>query len=260
MKRRILLLIAVTVASFLACTNLFMFFERGINPNVRTTLDVVYWWTVTSATVGYGDITPVTPQGKIVTILTIVSGFFIFANLVALLAEAAHSYLDRRVSGRTQVIATHHVVICEYTAVADEIIQSLPGCPGFVGREIVVVSDLVQRRPYPQHLFVNGVPINPAALNQANVSEADYVFVFANLRFADPDIKTMHIAVRVRKLNPRATLFVELVNPDHELLQYAGKDVIPLDSRAIMGDILSGRPIDPAEWIRTAQAKGASST
>ena len=204
---------------------------------------------MTSATVGYGDIVPVTTAGRVVSVLTIVLGFFVFANSVALIAQSVHNFLERRSLGTVQVKVRDHIVICEYTAVADELIQSLPGCSNLAGTQVAIVTSLVSRNPYPQHCFVFGVPINPAALRLANIQEARYVFVFANLRFADPDVKTMHIAARVMKLNPHAKVFVELVNPKSGLLEDTPSAVVVLDSRELIRCILAGRPLDPTAWL-----------
>jgi hypothetical protein len=139
--------------------------------------------------------------------------------------------------------------MCEYTAVADELIRILPNHPPFRGREIAVVSELVSVSPYPRHHFVYGVPLNPVALQRANVKEAAFVFVFANLRFSDPDIKALHTAARVHEMNQKATIFVELADPKSPFLRRIPWPLIPLDSRKLMESILSKEPINPAEWM-----------
>lgn len=252
MKARIAFLFTVLAISLTSATGLFWLFEHGVNPNVHNLFDAAWWWLVTSATVGYGDIVPVTTGGRLVGVVTIITGFLIFTGFVALIMESAHNYLERRERGMAQVDLKHHVVLCEYTAVTDELIQTLPDCKGFENKAIVIISDLVTRNPYPQHHFVCGVPINPACLKRANVQHADDVFVFANLRFGDPDVKTMHTASRVRKLNPQATIFVEMITPGSELLKYGTGSFIPMDSRKLMEAVLSGKLLDPNDWIRTA--------
>lgn len=50
-------------------------FEHGINPNVNTFGDALYWAFITVTTVGYGDVTPLTSEGRII------SGFLIFIGI-----------------------------------------------------------------------------------------------------------------------------------------------------------------------------------
>ncbi len=249
MRGRIKILAFVSIVSFAICVFFFWLVEHEKNPNVKTAFDAVWWWVVTSASVGYGDIVPVTKAGRVVGILTIISGFFVFANFISLVAESMHEYFERRNKGLAHIEAEHHIVICEYTAVADELIQSLPELPEFAKREVVVVSDLISRSPYPQYHFVCGVALNPMALKMASVAKADYIFVFANLRFADPDIKTLHTASRIMALNSSAKIFVEMVKPSSDMLQYMNGRVIPMDSRTLMELVLQDKHIDPNIFI-----------
>ena len=152
MKNRIKLLLAVLLVSLAINSLLFAFFEHGNNPSVENYFDVLWWWVITSSTVGYGDIVPVTTPGRITAILTIVSGFSI-----AIIAESVHTFMDRHKRGMVQHKSKNHIVLCEYTAVADEIIQALPNCPGLSDREVVIIASLVPFNPCPQHNFVSGI-------------------------------------------------------------------------------------------------------
>ena len=246
----------VAVVSLTLSTFFFLLFEEGPNPSVSNVFDVVWWWVVTSATVGYGDVAPVTWPGKLVGIFTILTGFFIYANFVAIIAESVHGFMERRERGKVQIKARNHIVLCEYTAIADELIQSIPDCSELAGREVVIVSDLVSMNPYHQHHFVCGVPINPAALRLANIACADYVFIFANFRFADPDVKTMHIASRVVAMAPDAKVFVEMIDMKSDLLKYAPEGVVALDSRELIVSVLRDKKVDPSGWLRKEERGG----
>ncbi|MBW2522529.1 MAG: ion transporter [Deltaproteobacteria bacterium] len=247
MRHRIGLFVSVAIVSLLVTTPLFWWFEEATNPAVDEPMDALWWWVVTSATVGYGDIVPATTPGRLIGMVTIVSGIFIYTNIVASIAESAHAFIERRHRGTARISAQDHIVLCEYTSIADEFIQAFPSCPGLEDKEIVIVSDLVSRNPYPQHHFVAGVPINPAALRQANIEKAESVYVFANLRFADPDVKTIHVASRVIDLNPKARVYVEMVDPQNDLLKVA-PDLIVMDSRELLETILRRERIDPRAW------------
>lgn len=64
--------IATTV--LLTAAVLLYSFEYGVNPNIKSFFDVIWLTVVTASTVGYGDIYPVTMEGRIVAMLLMVFG------------------------------------------------------------------------------------------------------------------------------------------------------------------------------------------
>lgn len=253
MKKQLQLLTFISIISLVGGSGLFWIAENSSNPTVNDLFDTFYWWMVTSTTLGYGDIVAHTTEGRIVTIFVTGIGIFLYVNIVTLTTDALLHVMDRKQKGTAQIKCTGHIVLCEYTAFADEFIQSLPTMDEHAGKDIVIVSDLVERNPYPQHEFVCGVPINPSFLQLANVRHADCVFIFANYRFSRPDIKTLHIAYRIRKLNPQATLYAEILEPESDLLTHAPDGLIVLPSKTMTALILSDKPIIPAAFVH-AQA------
>ncbi len=249
MKKRIWILAGVGAVSMVVTIALILAVEADHNDKINDIFDALWWWVVTSTTVGYGDIVPITPTGRIVAIFAIITGFYLYTNLVAIVAESVHEFMERHAKGRVPVTIRNHILICEYTAMADELIQGLPAIDELKDVPVVVATDLVGQNPYPQHLYVSGVPINPAVLKQANCAHASMVFIFANFRFADPDVKTLHIASRVREQNPGAAIFVEMVDDNSELLKFVAGGLIVIPSRRVMEYVLKHVPFNPLEWV-----------
>ena len=249
MSRQFRFLFVLLFVSFFGTSWLLYLYEHGVNPQVRSIGDAWWWWIVTSATVGYGDIYPMTLGGRAAGVLAILIGIYCYTNFVTLTAESLHGYTNRDTFGTTPFKGRDHIVICEYTAFADEMIQVVPRYPELASRKLVLVTDLVAVRPYPHMHFVRGVPISPLALKQASIATAKYIFVFANIRFVDPDLKTLHCVSRIRKLAPNAKIFMELHEPDHELAWHLGNDITILRSHDMLKSVLSGNGIDLSAYF-----------
>lgn len=74
--------------ALLVASSLFFIFERHHNSAVSSWPDALWWAAVTMTTVGYGDIVPVTPAGRMVAFLLMLTGGVFFLVFVALLASA----------------------------------------------------------------------------------------------------------------------------------------------------------------------------
>lgn len=64
-------------------------FEHAAQPDKFDTIpDAMYWAVITLASVGYGDLTPITPMGKAMTVVISLIGIGIFAIPAGLMASA----------------------------------------------------------------------------------------------------------------------------------------------------------------------------
>ena len=88
---RLTINLIVFLAILVFGTIAFMFLEN------RSIIDALYYIIVTMATVGYGDIVPTTPTGKIIAILLIVTGVGTFLGVIANATEMMLSRRDKQV-------------------------------------------------------------------------------------------------------------------------------------------------------------------
>ncbi len=71
--------------------------ERDVQPDKFGTIPQAMWWAiVTLGTVGYGDVVPVTPLGKAITVFAIIWGFAMIALPVAIISTAFAEEVKRR--------------------------------------------------------------------------------------------------------------------------------------------------------------------
>jgi voltage-gated potassium channel len=71
--------------------------ERGAQPDKFGTIPDAMWWAiVTLGTVGYGDVVPITPLGRVIAAVTICAGFIMIALPVGIVATGFSREIHRR--------------------------------------------------------------------------------------------------------------------------------------------------------------------
>jgi len=89
-------------------------FERIVEPEVFTSLGLSYWWAVTTVTtVGYGDIVPESPEGRVVASLLMLVGLGLIPTLTSVVVStligkrtrAQQEQLDRQGKEHAEALA-----------------------------------------------------------------------------------------------------------------------------------------------------------
>lgn len=250
LQKQILFLATLLSASFIITTTIFWIYEQG-QSDIQYFGDVVWWWFVTSATVGYGDLVPYTTAGRAAGIIAIIIGLFGYTHIIGIILQVIQHKFEEEERGRGSVEFENHVVICEYTAFADELIQEIKDRQLFPDQELVIVGSLVNRNPYAAHSFIYGEPISPQVLQRANIKKAGTIFVFSNNRFSDPDTKTLHVVSRIKKLNNHAPIYVELHNQSHPLLEELPGDINVMQSSDMLHKAIQHKYIDVEKYLES---------
>jgi voltage-gated potassium channel len=80
--------------------------ESGSNPNVTSLWDAIWWAVVTITTVGYGDVSPATSEGRIAAGVLMVLGITFFSFLTASITAALASSTNSENLGATERLKT----------------------------------------------------------------------------------------------------------------------------------------------------------
>jgi len=82
------LFIFMAFITFTAATAMYFFETDGAGHQISGFFDSVYWALVTMSTVGYGDITPQTNEGRIVAIVLIIAGLGVISFFTSIIVSA----------------------------------------------------------------------------------------------------------------------------------------------------------------------------
>ncbi len=196
------------VVAFVFCTSwpLMALAEPAGNPIADP---AVYWWwfIVTSATVGYGDVYPQTLGGHLVGAYVIVGGIATLTALFARLAALIETAKGRRMKGLIQLDLSGHLVILGYTAGRTERMVDELTAEG--NRHVVLCTwHDVETDPMPGRddvHFVRGDLTEEDVLRRACVDRASAVLVDAR-----DDNEALSLAVAATHVNPEAHTVVTL--------------------------------------------------
>jgi voltage-gated potassium channel len=96
-RRTLIGCLVILAGAVLFFASLLYAIERDVQPDHFGTIPQAMWWAiVTLGTVGYGDVVPVTPLGKFVSVFTIVAGLAMIALPVAIISTAFAEEIKRR--------------------------------------------------------------------------------------------------------------------------------------------------------------------
>ncbi len=69
------------------CCAAIYFVERDLNPAIRSPFDALWWGISTMTTVGYGDVVPQTPEGRIAAATLMLLGIGLFSSVTAIITS-----------------------------------------------------------------------------------------------------------------------------------------------------------------------------
>lgn len=155
--------------------------EVGRNPTIENLGDGVWWALVTLTTVGFGDITPTTPLGKVVGGILMVTGMFnlaLFAGIVG--RTLLTSVLSLREEQFRMSGYVDHIVICGFDPGARMLLDAL--CLEFDPERHPIVLFAEGDRPEeipPELVWVSGDPTKESELDKVRLSTARAVVLVA---------------------------------------------------------------------------------
>ncbi|MDP8962249.1 MAG: potassium channel protein [Actinomycetota bacterium] len=210
-----------------------------------STLDALYMTVTTLTTVGFGEIQPLGPSGRVFTISLIVVGVVVVFDLFALfttLVASGHlnQVLGRRSMERTIKGLRDHFVICAYGRVGRAAARELTerGAPVVVVERQAELEPLLTEAGLP---YVLGDSTQEAVLERAGIRRAK-----ALLCAVDSDAVNVYISLTARALNPDLFIIARASSPESvEKLRQAGSDRV-VSPYVVSGTRMASMALSPA--------------
>lgn len=168
-------------------------------------LDALYMALITITTIGYHEIRPLSPAGRIFNIVFISTSFTTFTFLVAKLTqyiisgELTNNFVKKRLMQRIAK-KDRHVIVCGYGRNGQQAAKTLQSHK----RDFVVIEkrlDAVQHHEDPSLVYLIGDATEDEVLMEAGIERADSLLVSL-----PEDADNVFIVLSARSLNPKLNI------------------------------------------------------
>ncbi len=237
------LLIAVSFVTFIGGAVIYVF-EAHENPKIDNLFDAIYWSLITISTVGYGDITPVTKEGKVLTMILIVFGIGFISFATSIIASAFTEKLEElkaeRVVRTIKSMADVYL-ICGYSNEAEIL------CERFAkeNQDFVVVDideERINKATMRGYIAIKGDITQKEFLKNLDKEKISKVFILTN-----NDISNAFMTLSIKAFFKDDIEIIALANDESNIskIQKAGADyvVVPTSVTSLLIAEYIGHPI-----------------
>jgi len=241
------LTLAIFASIVIFVSSVLIYVMEANNPDspVNTLFDGLYWAIVTISTVGYGDVTPVTTEGRVVAMLVITSGIAVLAFTTSIVVSAFTEKLDeiREVKDIEDIVKLKSFyLICGYESVAKELTKKLRRSALSI---IVLDSDIerVEAARKDGFIAMNYSPASTQSYSKLNINIKKQVKAVLCLR--ESDVENVYTALTIRSLDKDVYILSLLMqNTNRKKLEFAGINhiVYPQELVGLITKELVGKP------------------
>ena len=197
---------------------------EGISP-----LESLYLLVITFATIGYGDVVPVTDVGKVFTICIIISGFTVglysIGKITAFFAEGELStLLKKRKMNKTLEKMKDHYIVCGYGKTGKHVLEDLLK----KGLEVVIIENDSERNEKLKELYSDKYihlvadATDDAVLIQAGIKKAKFL-----ISVLSTDAENLFVTLSAKDLNKDIKVITRVAETNSsEKFRKAGADFI----------------------------------
>ncbi len=239
------LFIFLSFVIFISASAIYFFEASHEGGQIDHFFDGVYWALVTISTVGYGDITPQTVEGRVITIILIICGIGVLAFLTSIIVSAFGEKMvdmrENRIFAELEKSGKHITIICGFGRMGQVVAERL-----YADRDHFVIIDAD-----PQHIAQAQELGYLAILGSADNKQLLYNLGIGShvcrvLCLTDNDVANVFITLTARHMNPDIEIISRANREEtvNKLLQVgANHTVMPFRALGLMAGEYIGRPV-----------------
>ncbi|GAB6139485.1 hypothetical protein JCM14076_02140 [Methylosoma difficile] len=229
---------------FIGSAAIYLFEFPAQNSHIKNLFDAFYFSVVTVATVGYGDISPQTTGGRVVTMALILSGLGVLSFFVSIIVSAFNDKMN--VLRENRIYAeinrfNHFIIICGFGRVGQHIAAQLKK-----DRQHFVIIDTdpvaIVNAKQLGHLAIQADASKNSVLSNAGINAG----ASAVLCTTGNDVINVYITLTSRHLNPDIRIISRVNREDNvkKMYQAGASNVIqPFEIAGMVVAEYVGQPV-----------------
>lgn len=173
------------------------------------------WWSiVTLTTVGYGDISPASPGGRVLAIIIMFFGIGLLSTLSASLAALIISHRLKENKGMCVADFRDHLILCEWNHRSQAILKELRADAHTKDLKVVLVANISEKPIDDDNLFFVKGSVCEESFQKANIVHAKTIIVLGDdsLDATSRDAKVVLATLTIESLANSIYSVVELVD------------------------------------------------
>ena len=216
------LLIFASIIIFVSSVLIYVMEANNPDSPIDTLFEAVYWSIVTISTVGFGDITPVTQEGRVVAMFVIVAGIGVFSFTTSLIVTSFTEKLDEIKD--TKLIddiakIQEFYLICGYGNVAKEVAKKLS-----LNNKVIILEEDFTKSELAKKDGFTCMNYDPGSVDSYKKLRINVeTQVKAILCLSHSDVENVYTALTVRSFNKDVFILSILINKvNRNKLNFAG--------------------------------------
>ncbi len=239
------LLMFASIVIFVSSVLIYVMEANNPNSPINTLFEAVYWSIVTISTVGYGDIVPISTEGRMVAMVVIISGIAVLAFTTSIVVSAFSEKLDE--IKETKIIEDitklkQFYLICGYENIAQEVAKKL-----FKNNNLIILDENLTRVKNAKKDGFIALNYDPGSVESYKKLHIDInTQVKAILCLRESDVENVYTALTVRSMNKDIYILSILMKDLHKnKLIFAGVNevVYPRELVGLIAREFVGKPV-----------------